>query len=542
MYKISLDKKLILAFGSIILMICAMVIFAGFQLNRLSVLSIGIETKWLPGIVKTSELKENLNLIKMQQLEVVSTADPEQMKLAEDKLLEASGAFQIYLKTFEDLIDSDETQVLYDQTIERWDKISQLSDQMIDFAKKAQLKEGRELYVKESIPLFAESYNDLQELSNILYSGGIDATQSSSAEFKKTQLIMTILSILSVLLALGIAFSIYNNLTKLMYSVLSDLEGCSTQSSSYAQRLTDTSRELSNSAALSASSLTETASAVEQITSMIETTSNNADQSKDKSSESQQSVVAAQTAAKQLNADMGSLEHSMSSLDQQILKVMDSFNDIVNYMKSIDQKTILINDIVFQTKLLSFNASVEAARAGEFGKGFAVVAEEVGNLAQMSGRVSNEINTIVRESLDKVTNIVQNSQSQFEVLLNENRNLVQQGVITASEFDKIFESVVLNVHDVANKINEISTATSEQAKGIREISQALVQLEESTQKNATSADNVANSAQKINDQVDLLASISQKVQTVISGSKSVPQDSEKSISRLKSNLSLKNAS
>lgn len=353
---------------------------------------------------------------------------------------------------------------------------------------------------------------------------------------------MTILSILSVLLALGIAFSIYNNLTKLMYSVLSDLEGCSTQSSSYAQRLTDTSRELSNSAALSASSLTETASAVEQITSMIETTSNNADQSKDKSSESQQSVVAAQTAAKQLNADMGSLEHSMSSLDQQILKVMDSFNDIVNYMKSIDQKTILINDIVFQTKLLSFNASVEAARAGEFGKGFAVVAEEVGNLAQMSGRVSNEINTIVRESLDKVTNIVQNSQSQFEVLLNENRNLVQQGVITASEFDKIFESVVLNVHDVANKINEISTATSEQAKGIREISQALVQLEESTQKNATSADNVANSAQKINDQVDLLASISQKVQTVISGSKSVPQDSEKSISRLKSNLSLKNAS
>jgi len=542
MYKISLDKKLILAFGSIILMICAVVIFAGFQLNRLSVLSIGIETKWLPGIVKTSELKENLNLIKMQQLEVVSTADPEQMKLAEDKLLEASGAFQIYLKTFEDLIDSDETQVLYDQTIERWDKISQLSDQMIDFAKKAQLKEGRELYVKESIPLFAESYNDLQELSNILYSGGIDATQSSSAEFKKTQLIMTILSILSVLLALGIAFSIYNNLTKLMYSVLSDLEGCSTQSSSYAQRLTDTSRELSNSAALSASSLTETASAVEQITSMIETTSNNADQSKDKSSESQQSVVAAQTAAKQLNADMGSLEHSMSSLDQQILKVMDSFNDIVNYMKSIDQKTILINDIVFQTKLLSFNASVEAARAGEFGKGFAVVAEEVGNLAQMSGRVSNEINTIVRESLDKVTNIVQNSQSQFEVLLNENRNLVQQGVITASEFDKIFESVVLNVHDVANKINEISTATSEQAKGIREISQALVQLEESTQKNATSADNVANSAQKINDQVDLLASISQKVQTVISGSKSVPQDSEKSISRLKSNLSLKNAS
>ncbi len=52
--------------------------------------------------------------------------------------------------------------------------------------------------------------------------------------------------------------------------------------------------------------------------------------------------------------------------------------------EDIGDKTKVINDIVFQTKRLSFNASVEAARAGEHGKGFAVVAEEVGNLAQMS--------------------------------------------------------------------------------------------------------------------------------------------------------------
>ncbi|MBC7465119.1 MAG: hypothetical protein H7256_03945 [Bdellovibrio sp.] len=50
-------------------------------------------------------------------------------------------------------------------------------------------------------------------------------------------------------------------------------------------------------------------------------------------------------------------------------------------MEEIGNKTKVINDIVFQTKLLSFNASVEAARAGEHGKGFAVVAEEVGKLA-----------------------------------------------------------------------------------------------------------------------------------------------------------------
>ena len=70
-------------------------------------------------------------------------------------------------------------------------------------------------------------------------------------------------------------------------------------------------------------------------------------------------------------------------------------SDVKNMMtliETINQKTSVINDIVFQTKLLSFNASVEAARAGEHGKGFAVVAEEVGNLAQMSGNAAQEIN------------------------------------------------------------------------------------------------------------------------------------------------------
>ena len=54
--------------------------------------------------------------------------------------------------------------------------------------------------------------------------------------------------------------------------------------------------------------------------------------------------------------------------------------EIVKVIAEIGNKTKVINDIVFQTKLLSFNASVEAARAGENGKGFAVVAEEVGKL------------------------------------------------------------------------------------------------------------------------------------------------------------------
>ena len=78
--------------------------------------------------------------------------------------------------------------------------------------------------------------------------------------------------------------------------------------------------------------------------------------------------------------------HEIDESNKDILKTVEDSNnnisEISNSIRQIGEKTKVINDIVFQTKLLSFNASVEAARAGEQGKGFAVVAEEVGNLAR----------------------------------------------------------------------------------------------------------------------------------------------------------------
>jgi methyl-accepting chemotaxis protein len=86
----------------------------------------------------------------------------------------------------------------------------------------------------------------------------------------------------------------------------------------------------------------------------------------------------------------------------------EQMSEIVKVIQEIETKTKVINDIVFQTKLLSFNASVEAARAGEQGKGFAVVAEEVGNLAQMSGNAAKEISIpvlIIHDENDVDVNI-----------------------------------------------------------------------------------------------------------------------------------------
>ena len=67
---------------------------------------------------------------------------------------------------------------------------------------------------------------------------------------------------------------------------------------------------------------------------------------------------------------------------------MAQVNEINNAISLIDQ-------IAFQTNILSLNAAVEAATAGEAGKGFAVVAGEVRNLANKSAEAANEIKKLV---------------------------------------------------------------------------------------------------------------------------------------------------
>ncbi len=80
----------------------------------------------------------------------------------------------------------------------------------------------------------------------------------------------------------------------------------------------------------------------------------------------------------------------------------DELRIVSDLIGQIEQKTKVIHEIVFQTKLLSFNASVEAARAGDYGRGFSIVAEEIGNLALMSGQAAKDIASLLQESSTKV--------------------------------------------------------------------------------------------------------------------------------------------
>ncbi|MFY4818647.1 methyl-accepting chemotaxis protein, partial [Aliarcobacter butzleri] len=138
---------------------------------------------------------------------------------------------------------------------------------------------------------------------------------------------------------------------------------------------------------------------------------------------------------------------------------MDEINNQVNL---INEAIGVIDNIAFQTNILSLNAAVEAATAGEAGKGFAVVAGEVRNLASRSAEAAREIKTIVENATSKAN----------------------QGKSIATNMIEGYKELNQNISQTISLISDIQNASKEQLLGIEQINDAVTQLDRQTQQNA----------------------------------------------------------
>ncbi len=187
---------------------------------------------------------------------------------------------------------------------------------------------------------------------------------------------------------------------------------------------------------------------------------------------------------------------AMEELGQAMNDITESNQEIkalVRLMDDIREKTKVIDEIVFQTKLLSFNASVEAARAGENGKGFAVVAEEVGNLAKMSGQAALDIGNIVQVGGEKTRAVVE---------LNDKR--IQKGgeIVNASKEHLI--SIETIAQEAAQHSKSVMEASEEQLEGVKQISLAMNNLDKAAQDSVGLSEEITRSGDQLLEQSENL--------------------------------------
>ena len=222
--------------------------------------------------------------------------------------------------------------------------------------------------------------------------------------------------------------------------------------------LISTSSDLSTSSNRQADSLKETATSVEEITSNINQSTKNVSKMSKISDNLKTSAKEGQELANKTSISM----------------------DEINYeVNAINEAISVIDQIAFQTNILSLNAAVEAATAGEAGKGFAVVAQEVRNLASRSADAANEIKSLVENATTKALN----------------------GKRIATNMIDGYNDLNGKINETKSIIDEVSVASVEQASKITNINEAINQIDTVTQQNAQASDEL----EKISEEIEKLS-------------------------------------
>ena len=271
--------------------------------------------------------------------------------------------------------------------------------------------------------------------------------------------------ILTIVISQFIAWLVSENIIKSVKKVLANLSETSSNLTTLSKSLTSESHKLAEGSTEQAASIQETSSTLEESSSMVHQTTQN----------TKEADILAKKAKEA--ADKG---------DEQMQSMFVAMEELKRSSTEISKIIKVIDEIAFQTNILSLNAAVEAARAGDAGKGFAVVAEEVRNLAQRSAQAAKDTAVIIEGNID----------------------LSEKCLTITEQVGSSLGEIKSETNKVSELLEEISTASQEQEIGITQINQAISQMEHVVQSNAINAQETAVSA-------DQLTVYSEDMQTIM---------------------------
>ena len=259
-----------------------------------------------------------------------------------------------------------------------------------------------------------------------------------------------------------------NNIVDNLNEMMLNINLAADQVASGTHQVSAGSQSISQGSTLQASALDELTAAIMEIAGQTRQNAISAGNANDLSS-------AAEKEARAGKAEMDKLKSAMK--------------DISEASVAISKIIKVIDEIAFQTNILSLNAAVEAARAGVHGRGFSVVADEVRNLASKSAAAAQETSTLIANSLKKA----------------------EAGTKIAGTTAKELDEILSGVEKTASLVAEIAAASNDQATALAQISQGISSLSSVVQNNSATAEQAAATSEELSGQADLLKQMVQQV-------------------------------